>query len=106
IGNLFSPEAQVAPGETLWVPLLIRNNTDSNKQVTIHASLPAGWIEKPEETIFTVAAHDSYAIQLTITSSATHKGTWQTLRWDADSGGQKLTPVTLRVDVAGDGLPQ
>jgi hypothetical protein len=53
-----------------------------------------------------VAAHDSYAIQLTINSSATQKGTWQTLTWTADAGGQSLGTVTLRVDVVSNGLPQ
>lgn len=104
--NLFTPEAQVAPGDTLWVPLLIRNNTDSAKQVTLHPNLPAGWNENPDVSVYTVGAHDSYAVQLWITPSPAHKDTWQTLTWEAESDGQKLSPVTLRVDVAGNGLPQ
>jgi LmbE family N-acetylglucosaminyl deacetylase len=106
LAKLYAPEAQVAPGDTLWVPLLIRNNTDSTQQVTLHAGLPAGWSSKPEATAYTIAAHDSYAIQLTITPSAAHKGTWQTLTWNADGGGQKMAPVALRVSVVGNGLPQ
>src|SRR5438067_1967219 len=42
LANLYSPEAQVAPGESLWVPLIIRNDTDSSKQVELRASLPVG----------------------------------------------------------------
>ena len=38
LGELFSPEAQVAPGDTLWVPLLIRNNTDLPQQVELHGT--------------------------------------------------------------------
>jgi LmbE family N-acetylglucosaminyl deacetylase len=106
LADLYAPEAQVAPGETLWVPLMIRNNTDSEKQVTLHATLPAGWSAKPEFTNFTVGAHDSYAIQLTITPSAAQKGSWQTLTWTAESGGQNVGTVNLRVDVASNGLPQ
>jgi LmbE family N-acetylglucosaminyl deacetylase len=106
VGKLYAPEAQVAPDDTLWVPLLIRNDTDSGQQVTLRATLPPGWSQKPDATVYTIAAHDAYAIQLTITPSATHKGTWQTLTWSADTGGQKLAPVTLRVDVVGNGLPQ
>jgi hypothetical protein len=106
LAKLYAPEAQVAPGDTLWVPLLIRNNTDSTQQVTLHAGLPAGWSSKPEATAYTIAAHDSYSIQLTITPSAAHKGTWQTLTWNADGGGQKMAPVALRVSVVGNGLPQ
>jgi hypothetical protein len=106
LANLYAPEAQVAPGDTLWVPLLIRNDTNSVRQVTLHATLPAGWSQKPDAEVYTVAAHDSYAVQLTITPSPAHKGTWQTLTWNAESNGQKLSPVTLRVDVVGNGLPQ
>lgn len=106
LAKLFSHEAQVAPGESLWVPLIIRNDTDAEKQVTLHATLPAGWSQKPQTTVYTVPAHDSYPVQLTISSSVTQKGTWQTLNWSADSGGQSIGTVTLRVDVESNGLPQ
>jgi LmbE family N-acetylglucosaminyl deacetylase len=104
--NLFTPEAQVQPGDTLWIPVLIRNNTDSTKQVTLHTILPAGWSRQPEATLYTVAAHDSYAVQFWINPSSAHKDTWQTLTWEAQSDNRKLPSVTLRLDVAGNGLPQ
>jgi hypothetical protein len=106
VANLYSPEAQVAPGDSLWVPLLIRNDTDSAKQVTLRSSLPGGWNQKPDATVYTLAAHDSYPVQLTIIPAEAHKGTWQTLTWTAESGGQKIGSVTLRVNVAANGLPQ
>jgi hypothetical protein len=88
------------------VPLTIRNDSDAEKQVTLHSTLPPGWSEQPKATTYTVGAHDSYPIQLTINSSASQKGTWQTLTWTADSAGQSLGTVTLRVDVVSNGLPQ
>lgn len=106
LADLYSPEAQVAPGDTLWVPLLIRNDTDAPKQVTLHSKLPVGWSAKPDATVYTVAAHDAYPIQLKVMPSPAHKDTWQNLTWAAESGGQNLGPVTLRVNVAGNGLPQ
>lgn len=106
LAKLYAPEAQAAPGESLWVPLIIRNDTDSPKQVTLRATLPAGWSEKPDAMTYTVAAHDAYPVQLTVASSATHKGTWQTLTWTAESAGQTIAPVSLRVDVVSNGLPQ
>jgi hypothetical protein len=105
LADLYSPEAQVAPADTLWVPLLIRNDSDVPKQVTLHSRLPAGWSEKPD-AVYSVAAHDIYPIQLKVTPSADHKGTWQTLSWSAESEGQHLGPVSLKVNVAGNGLPQ
>jgi LmbE family N-acetylglucosaminyl deacetylase len=106
LNDLYAPEAQVPPGETLWVPLTIRNDTDSAKQVSLRATLPSGWTQKPDAVEYTVAAHDSYPIQLTVSSSAAHKGTWQNLNWTAESNGQKVGSVTLRVDVVSNGLPQ
>ncbi|HEV2399790.1 MAG TPA: PIG-L family deacetylase [Candidatus Sulfotelmatobacter sp.] len=106
IGKLYAPEAQVAPGETLWVPLIIRNDTDAQAQVTLHPNLPAGWSQQPTATQYTVGPHDFYSVQLTITPSASQKGTWQTLSWDAESNGKKIGTATLRVDVASNGMPQ
>jgi LmbE family N-acetylglucosaminyl deacetylase len=106
LAELYSPEAQVTPGQSLWVPLLIRNDTDSPKQVTLRSTLPLGWTQKPDFTLYPVPAYDSYPVQLEISSSASHKGTWQTLTWNAESDGQKIGTVTLRVSVASNGLPQ
>ena len=106
LANLYAPEAQVGPGETLWVPLLIRNDTDSVKHVTLHATLPAGWSQKPDATLFTVAAHDSHPTQLILTPAVLPKGTWQTLSWSAQSDGRTIGTVTLRVDLQSNGLPQ
>ena len=106
LADLYSPEAQVAPGESLWVPLIINNTTDSTRHVSLTAALPPGWTQKPDATIYTVGAHDSYAVQLTVMSSAAHKDTWQTLSWRSNSDGQPAATVTLRVDVVGNGIPQ
>jgi LmbE family N-acetylglucosaminyl deacetylase len=107
LADLYAPEAQVAPKDSLWVPLIIRNDTDTQKKVSVHAALPSGWTEKPVTESYTVEPHDSFPIQLTITPSQSHRNTWQTLSWEATSGdGHKVGTVTLRVDVVGNGLPQ
>jgi LmbE family N-acetylglucosaminyl deacetylase len=106
LANLYSPEAQVAPDDSLWVPLIVRNDTDSPRQVEVRAVLPDGWSVQPNATIYPVAAYDSYPIQLKVTSPASQKGTRQTLRWSASSGGKDLGSVTLRVDVESNYLPQ
>jgi LmbE family N-acetylglucosaminyl deacetylase len=106
LADLYSPEAQVATGETLWVPLILRNDTDSACQVALRSKLPAGWNQKPEATQFTVPAHDSYPVQLTITPAPAAKGTWHSLSWSADSNGTSIGTVTLRVDMESNGLPQ
>lgn len=106
LADLYASEAQVAPADTLWVPLIIRNNTDTSTQVSLRSSLPVGWSQKPEVVLYSVAAHDSYPVQLTITPSASHTDTWQNLTWNAESDGRKIGVVTLRVNVVSNGLPQ
>lgn len=106
LANLYAPEAQVGPGDTLWVPLIIRNDTDSQKQVTLRATLPQGWKQQPNATIYTVGPRDSYSIQLTITPDASQKGSWQNLKWAAESNGKTIGDVSLRVKVESNGLPQ
>jgi LmbE family N-acetylglucosaminyl deacetylase len=106
LADLYPPEAQVAPGDKLWVPLIIRNDADSQKQIELHAVLPAGWTQKPDYTIYPVAAHDSYAIQLTVTSPQSQKGSWQALSWSATTDGKSIGTVTLRINVESNGLPQ
>jgi LmbE family N-acetylglucosaminyl deacetylase len=106
IGSLYAPEAQVTPGESLWIPLIIRNDTNTQVQITLHSMLPQGWKQEPDWTTFTVGPHDSYAAQLTISSVTSDKGKWQTLTWDAESDGKKIGTISLRVDVASNGLPQ
>jgi LmbE family N-acetylglucosaminyl deacetylase len=58
LNDLYPPEAQVA-GNKLWVPLIIRNDTDSPKQVELHSVLPPGWGQYPSTTIYPVAAHSN-----------------------------------------------
>ena len=104
--KLYAPEAQVAAGETLWVPLIIRNDTDAPRQVALHTTLPEGWTQRPNATQYSVGAHDAYAIQFTVSASSMQKSTWQTLTWEAESDGKKLGAASLRVNLSSNGLPQ
>jgi LmbE family N-acetylglucosaminyl deacetylase len=106
LAELLSPEAQVAPGDMLWVPLIIRNDTDSNQEVRLSALLPEGWKQQPDSVLYKVSAHDGYPIQLALTAPESQKGTWQTLTWHAVAGGNQIGPVSLRVEVVGNYLPQ
>lgn len=106
LANLYSPEAQVAPSETLWVPLILRNNSEAPAEMDLKSSLPSGWNQQPACTHFTVPAHDSYPVQLTVTPAAAPKGTWQRLTWSAESNGHSIGTVSLRVDIESNGLPQ
>jgi LmbE family N-acetylglucosaminyl deacetylase len=105
LNDLYPPEAQVA-GKKLWVPFIIRNDTDSPKQVELHSVLPQGWNQYPSTVIYPVAAHDSYPLQLTITPPQSATESWQTLSWSATSNGKTIGEVKLRVNTASNYLPQ
>jgi LmbE family N-acetylglucosaminyl deacetylase len=106
LADLYAPEAQVAPKDTLWVPIIIRNDTDAQKMVSLRAVLPSGWSQKPSTDSYSVEPHVAFPIQLTVTPSESDRNTWQSLSWEATSDGRKIATVNLRVNVVGNGLPQ
>ena len=107
LADLYSPEAQVTRGNSLWVPLIIRNDTDRPMDVNLRSTLPQGWKQQPVATLYKVGPHDSYSVQLTITSSpASQKESWENLGWEAESNGKTIGSVRLRVEVEANGLPQ
>ncbi len=104
--GLYNAEAQVAPGDTLWVPLLIRNDSDAEETVAVSSTLPNGWTQKPADQSYTVGPHDVFQIQLTVKPNDSDKGNWQNLSWTATSDGKQLGTAALRVQVISNGLPQ
>jgi len=106
LAALYAPEAQVAAQESLWVPLLIRNDTDAVVHATLQSSLPPGWKQRPDAMTLAVAPHDSFPVHLTLTAPSLPKESWQALTWSAESEGKSIGSVKLRVQVTGNGLPQ
>ena len=107
LSQLLSPETALGgPDNTIWVPLLIHNDTDATRQVTLRSVLPPGWAEKPGPMIYTVAAHDAYPVQVNLVAAASQKGAWQRVTWTAEADGQSVGSVTLRVHVNYNGVPQ
>jgi LmbE family N-acetylglucosaminyl deacetylase len=107
LAHLLSPETALGGSDnTVWVPLLIHNDTDAARQVTLRSVLPSGWTEKPGPMIYVVAAHDTYPVQVNVVAAASQKGTWQQLTWSAETDGQQIGSVSLRVHVNYNGVPQ
>lgn len=105
--QLLSPETALGSSDNrVWVPLLIHNDTDSAKQITLRSVLPPGWTEKPESMIYSVAAHDTYPVQINVVANGSQKSSWKQLTWRAETDGQETGSVTLRVHVNYNGVPQ
>lgn len=107
VGKLYASETGVAPGERLWVPILIHNDSDSTAQVTVRPVLPADWTAKPAAQAYTVGAHDTYPVSVWVMAPASAKrDAWVNLTWKAQSQGKDIGSVTLRGHVDVQHMPQ
>lgn len=101
------PESAVDFGDTLRVPLLIRNGTNSSQVVTLTPVLPAGWTNKTRYGRYQVDRGAAYPVQGLLVAPPSGKRGWQEVSWNTETGGRELGSVTMRVYVGKTGgLPQ
>jgi LmbE family N-acetylglucosaminyl deacetylase len=101
------PEATPESGGRLTLDLLACNHTAALADISIAATLPAGWTEKMLSQHFSVRASECYPIQTQITAAPADNAHWEQLVWSASAGGQPAGSVTVRVFVGkSGGLPQ
>jgi len=103
---LTTPEVNIAPGEHLHLPLLLHNGTGNIANVTLGAVLPGGWTVVAGQAVYPVSAGDTYPVETVLASPSNGDPAWQTVGWKAESGGQTIGSITMRVNLAGGGLPQ
>jgi LmbE family N-acetylglucosaminyl deacetylase len=106
LANLVTPEVGVASGQTLNVPLLISNETDSPKVLKLITELPEGWSERTRFAEYPLAPRETYPIQLVLTSPPGHAKEWHKITWKIESDGRMVGSVSLRVHLLSGGLPQ
>jgi LmbE family N-acetylglucosaminyl deacetylase len=114
LGNLPHPEppeiALQAPG-TLVIPIWIRNRTAKTQEITLAATLPAGWTAQNGTGKFTVVAKQVAATRIEITLPAlaengAKKTEPQEISVHAESNGQSIGEIKLRVELRKRALPQ
>jgi LmbE family N-acetylglucosaminyl deacetylase len=112
--NLPHPEppeiALQAPG-TLVIPLWIRNRTAKAQEVTLTASLPAGWTAQSGTGKFSVSAKQVAAPRIEVNLPALpgkspQKAEAQEIVVHAESNGQSIGDVKLHVELRKRALPQ
>jgi LmbE family N-acetylglucosaminyl deacetylase len=112
--NLPHPEppeiALQAPG-TLVIPLWIRNRTAKTQEITLIATLPAGWVAESGAGKFTVAAKQVAAARLEINlpapaENATKKTELREVSVHAEANGQVIGEAKLLVELRKRALPQ
>ena len=106
LANLVTPEVGVASGQTLNVPLLISNETDRAKVLKLITELPEGWSERTRFAEYSPAPHETYPIQLVLTSPPGHAKEWHKITWRIEADGRIVGSVSLRVHLLSGGLPQ
>ena len=105
-GLLGALEVGITPGERLHLPILIHNATGEARDVTLSAKLPQGWSVAAGHAIYPVEAHATYAVQTILASPTQGEPAWQTVEWNAESGGKAVGTITMRVNLTSGGLPQ
>jgi LmbE family N-acetylglucosaminyl deacetylase len=112
--NLPHPEppeiALQAPG-TLVIPLWVRNRTAKVQEITLTVTLPAGWTVQSGTGKFSVASRQVAAPRIevsfpAIAEKAPQKAEAQEILVRADSNGQTIGDVKLRVELRKRALPQ
>lgn len=105
--SLVPPQSALGADRQLWVPLLLRNNSSAEVDITLHCRLPAGWIGNSEERGYRLEPGDTYPIQLFFKApSVPYSDTPEILQWTALDHGVAVGKVKLSVYMEYDGVPQ
>jgi LmbE family N-acetylglucosaminyl deacetylase len=105
------PEIGLQGHTTMAIPLWVRNRTGKAQEISLTASLPSGWTVQNGTGKFTVAARQVAAARVEIMLPAlpeteTKKREPQEISVHADSDGQSIGEIRLRVEVRKRALPQ
>jgi len=105
------PEIEVQGHTTLAIPLWVRNRTGKSQEVSLTASLPAGWTIQGGTGKFTIPAKQAAAARIEIMLPAVPEGETkkpepQEISVHADSNGQSVGEIKLRVEVRKRALPE
>jgi hypothetical protein len=105
------PEIALEGPGTLVIPLWVRNQTAKAQEVTLSATLPAGWTTANGSGRFTVAARRTAAARVEVSLPAlpdkTEKKTVaQEVTVRAEANGQVIGEAKLRVELRKRALPE
>ncbi len=104
------PEIALQVGTTLVIPLWVRNQTSSPREITLTAELPGGWTVQSGTGKFSIAAKQTAAARLEVSLPAitdgVNKNGLQQITVHAESGGHSIGDVKLRVELRKRALPQ
>src|SRR5438876_2255044 len=105
------PEIALQGHTTLVISLWVRNRTGKTQEISLAASLPAGWVVQAGTGKFTVAAKQVASARIEVNLPAppeksAPKAEPQEVTVHADSNGQSVGEIKLRVELRKRALPQ
>jgi LmbE family N-acetylglucosaminyl deacetylase len=118
--SFVKPQTAFSADSSLWVPLLLHNDTDEPRDLMLKASLPEGWTPL-NDTVYHLEAHSSYPAQLFLTrtkplppsaaitqtpSSVIPVTPIEQLRWTLWEGNKQAGETSLAVYLEYNGVPQ
>lgn len=107
IANLLpQPEVSVGAGNTLYVPLVIHNDTAQPVDVDLSVRATSPLKERFGSSRYPVRPHDVYPVETGVEVPLGMKYGWQEVSFKGESGGQPVGNIALRVQVNSGGLPE
>ena len=100
------PEVALNRGETLHVTLLIRNNTETAKEVSLTTIKPMGWSDIQDSARYRIGPHEIYFTQAVLVSPTSGNTDWQEVIWKAEANGEPVGTIKIRVYLGMGGMPQ
>ncbi|MBV8740873.1 MAG: PIG-L family deacetylase [Sinobacteraceae bacterium] len=105
--KLGQPLAQGAPGEKLWIPLILSNDTASSEQIVLKANLPSGWKgDESGRSTYLLAPHEARPVQYFVQVPNRGAGSYRDLSWELDENGRPQVQTQVRVYVLPHALMQ
>lgn len=107
LARLAPPMIAISPGGVLRLPMLLHNDTQQPTEIRVRpASMPAGWSERSGSGVYAVAAGAVVAADVLLQSPDRESREFTEISYTAESGGQSIGSVSLRVQLHRGGLPQ
>jgi hypothetical protein len=115
--SFVKPQTAMSSNNSLWVPLLLHNDTDQARDLTLHSNLPDGWAPTPNDVVYHLDPHTTYAAQIVLARStpvANPAATGvvaaapptQELSWSLIDSGKPAGEVAITVYLEYNGVPQ
>jgi LmbE family N-acetylglucosaminyl deacetylase len=103
------PEIALQAGTDLVIPLWVRNQTDTVREVTVSVSAPSGWVVQSGAGKISVSAQQIGAMRIEVKLpllAENAKPELQQVTVHAESNGQPIGDATLRVELRKRALPE